>query len=122
MDLGLTIIFISSVLPAASSALTTSSSFAPRSIFNFSIVGSTWLTFALLRFIPVIFLGPVIKMKFLSIRSTMMHLRPISLPAIFVQILPIYIAGIDNYSRNFERDVQLIFISNGILLHFCLVL
>ena len=80
-------------LPATSRVCATSSSDAPRFTSIFSCVGITWFMFTLLRLMPVIFLGPVTRMKLLSMTSMITHFLPFSLPACFMHILPTSIAG-----------------------------
>src|SRR5437870_9040627 len=56
-------------------------------------VGSSCLTLVRRRRTPFTFLGPVIRTKFLSITSTMTHLRPASLPLSLTQTRPTSIVG-----------------------------
>lgn len=83
---------VSSLL-ADLSASVTSSSVAPRLISMVSCSGSMWFMFALRLLTPVIFWGPVISTKFLSVTSTMTHFLPASRPRIFTHILPTSAAG-----------------------------
>jgi hypothetical protein len=82
-----------SVFPKSLSALATSSSDAPRFILIFSSVGLMWFMLTRRLLTPLTDLGPVIKTKFLSIKSTMTHLFPFSRPVNLTQILPTSIAG-----------------------------
>ena len=59
-----------------------------------SSVGSRCFTFVLRRRTPETFLGPVMRTKFLSITSTMMHLCPASRPLSLTQTRPTSMVGI----------------------------
>ena len=80
-------------MPADSKTWVTSSSDAPRFRSTLSCSGVRWFILARLRFIPVIFLGPVISTKLLSITSMTTHFLPLSRPACLTHILPTSIAG-----------------------------
>jgi len=91
--LGVTISFRKLAFFAFSAILTTSSSEAPFFMSMLSSVGSKCLTLVLRLLIPLIFLGPVIKTKFLSTTSTMTHFLPASRPKSLTQILPTSMLG-----------------------------